>query len=113
MSKNRQRMMQDFRITLEKRFQTVPLEMLYLRNRAYGYMYRWQAWLSLYEGDSKTANDFYQQAVLHCPWLLLSKNFIHLKLRITLVHWFGFSVYESLRAFKRSLQRSTVKTQVD
>jgi glycosyltransferase involved in cell wall biosynthesis len=105
MSKNRQKMIQDFRITLEKRYQSVPLELLYLRNRAYGHMYRWQAWLSLYEGDYKSATHFYKQALLHNPLLLSSKNFLHLSLGIILVRLFGSHLYERSRSLSRALRQ--------
>lgn len=105
MSKNRQKMIQDFRLTLEKRYQSVPLEFLYLRNRAYGHMYRWQAWLSIYEGDYKSATEFQRQAFLHNPLLVLSKNFLHLSLGIILVRWFGSHAYERSRSLSRSLRK--------
>lgn len=105
MSKNRQKMIQDFRLTLEKRYQSVPLEFLYLRNRAYGHMYRWQAWLSIYEGDYKSATHFHRQAFLHNPLLLFSKNFMHLSLGIILVRWFGSDVYERSRSLSRTVRQ--------
>lgn len=105
MSKNRQKMIQDFRLTLEKRYQSVPLEFLYLRNRAYGHMYRWQAWLSIYEGDYKSATNFQRQAFLHNPLLVLSKNFLHLSLGILLVRWFGSDVYERSRSLSRTVRQ--------
>lgn len=105
MSKNRQKMMQDFRITLEKRYQSVPLELLHLRNRAYGHMYRWQAWLSLYEGDYKSATDFHKQAFLHNPLLLLSKNFLHLSFGIIMVRFLGSRFYERSRALSRTVRQ--------
>lgn len=105
MSKNRQKMMQDFRITLEKRYQTVPLELLHLRNRAYGHMYRWQAWLSLYEGDYQSATYLHKQAFLQNPLLLLSKNFLHLSLGIMVVRWFGPHVYEGFRSLTRTVRQ--------
>lgn len=105
MSKNRQKMMQDFRLTLEKRYQSVPLELLHLRNRAYGHMYRWQAWLSLYEGDYQSATDFHKQAFLHNPLLLLSKNFMHLSLGIIMVRFLGSHFYERSRALSRTVRQ--------
>jgi len=90
MSKNRQKMLEDLRLTIEKRFQSVPLDLLYLRSRAYGHMNHWQAWVSLYEGDYKSAIHFHEQALLHNPTLRYSKNFLKLSLKIILLRWFGY-----------------------
>jgi glycosyltransferase involved in cell wall biosynthesis len=107
MSKNRHKMMQDLRITFEKRFQSVPLDQLYLRSRAYGYMNRWLAWASIYDGNCQEAIYFCKQALLHYPQLRYSYNFINLQLAIRLTHWFGTDGYTKLKNLSRMLRGRT------
>ncbi len=105
MSRNRHKMMQDLRITFEKRFQSVPLELLYLRSRAYGYMNRWLAWASIYDGNCQEATYFCNQALLHYPQLRYSYNFIHLQFAIILTRWFGSQGYDGVRSLSRALRQ--------
>ncbi|WP_414566581.1 MULTISPECIES: glycosyltransferase family 2 protein [unclassified Anabaena] len=104
MSKDCQHMLTNARIVIEKAFQSVPLELLYLRNRAYAYFYRYQAWVSLYSGNYKQAIYCRNQALLHNPNLRLSKNFIHLSWGIFFTHYIGADKYAAIRSLKRSLK---------
>lgn len=105
MSKNRQRMFESLRTVIEKSFQSVPLELLYLRNRSYARINLDLAWHYIGEGDYKKAIHFRQQVLLHYPQLRLSENFIRLSLAITLVRWFGVHGYNGLRVTTQSLRR--------
>ncbi len=104
MSKNRQRMLQNLRTVIEKAFESAPIELLYLRNRTYGHMNRCQAWISIYAGDYDQAAHFSRQALLHNPRLRYSKNFLHLKLAIVLMRWFGSDGYARLNNLSRRLR---------
>lgn len=109
MSKNCQHMIANARIVIERAFQSVPLEFLYLRNRAYAYFYRYQAWVSIYSGNYKQAIYCRQQAILHNPLLRYSKNFLHLNLAIFITLWFGSEIYTSIRSINRILKHRIFK----
>ncbi|BAZ29610.1 putative glycosyl transferase [Cylindrospermum sp. NIES-4074] len=104
MSKDCQHMLQNARVVIERSFQSVPLELLYLRSRAYAYFYRYQAWVSIYSGDYKQASFCHQQALLHNPWLRYSHNSLRLSLAIFLTRFFGANSYAAIRALNRSLK---------
>jgi glycosyltransferase involved in cell wall biosynthesis len=104
MSRNHRQMMQDLRITFEKRFQLVPLEMLHLRNVAYAGMYRGLAWKCMYEGNQQEASAYCQQAILHYPAMRYTKIFLQLQLAILLSRWFGLSTYLNLKTLIRNLR---------
>lgn len=104
-SKNRQKMFQGLRTVIEKSFQSVPLELLYLRNRTYARINLDLAWHYIGEGDYKKAIHFRQQVLLHHPQLRLSDNCVRLSLAITLIRWFGPHGYDGLRPMTQALRR--------
>jgi glycosyltransferase involved in cell wall biosynthesis len=108
MHKNCQHMLADARIVIERAFQSVPLELLYLRSRAYAYFYRYQAWVSIYSGDYKQAIYCRRQALLHNPHLGQSNNFLNLSLAIFLTRWFGVDSYTSIRSINRRLKHTVL-----
>ena len=109
-SKNHRKMMQALRITFEKRFQSVPLEMLYLRNVAYAGMYRGLAWKCVYEGNHQEASAYCQQAMLHYPAMRYTKIFLQLQLAILLSRWFGLSAYLKVKTLVGSLRSAQKAT---
>ncbi len=115
MSKNRQRMLQSLRIVIEKTFQSVPLDLLYLRNRSYASINLGLAWLCIDERDYKRAIHFRQQALLHHSQVCYSEKFMRLSLAIAMMRWFGPQSYDGVRSLTRTLRRRTlgVPTQAD
>lgn len=109
MSKNRQRMFQNLRTVIEKTFQTAPLEMLHLRNRAYSSITLNQAWWSVDEGDYKTAEFWQQQAHLHHPQIQYSEKYMRLSIAIILIRLFGPHAYDDIRKWTRSMYRMVLK----
>lgn len=109
MSKNCQHMIADARKVIERAFQSVPLELLYLRSRAYASFYCYQAWVSIYGGDYKQAIYCRQQALLHNSHACYSYNFLPSNLVIFVTRWFGVDRYMSIRALKRSLKQKISK----
>lgn len=105
MSKNRQRMLGNLRIVIEKTFQSVPLEVLYLRNRAYASIFLGLAWLAIDERDYKKAIDFRKQALLHYPQVRFSERCMRLSVAITLIRWFGAHSYDGIRSLTRNARR--------
>jgi hypothetical protein len=105
MSKNRQKMIQNLRTVIEKTFQSVPLELLYLRNRAYASINLGLAWLSIDEGDYKKAIHFRHQALLHHSQVRYSEKCMRLSFAIALIRWFGPHSYDGIRTLTRNVRR--------
>lgn len=106
-SKNYPVMLADFRTIIEKAFQSVPFELLYLRNRSYGRVNLCIAWKCLQSSnkDDKGATHFCQQALLHYPQLLYSWDYIRLSLAIQLVHRLGAQGYNKALLIINNLRR--------
>ncbi|MBO3460915.1 glycosyltransferase family 2 protein [Aetokthonos hydrillicola Thurmond2011] len=105
-SRNREKMTQDLRQVIEKTFQCVPLDLLYLRNRCYASIILPLAWLAIDEGDYKKAIHFRQQAFLHYPQVCFSEKFIRLSLAIFMIRWFGPRGYDGVRNLTHILRQS-------
>lgn len=109
MSKNRQRMLQNLITVVEKTFQTVPMEMLPLRNRAYSSISLNQAWWSVDEGDYQTAKYWRRHAWVHYPQVRFSEKYLRLSLAIFLTRWFGPHSYDDVRRWIRSIYHLALK----
>ncbi|MGG6293240.1 glycosyltransferase family 2 protein [Leptolyngbya sp. AN02str] len=106
MSKNQRKTLSELRQVIEKSFQAVPMEKLYLRNRTYGWMNLFAAWGCLeHDMDCKEATYHYQQALLHYPAIRYTPIYIRLRTALFLTQWFGPNTYGSLRELTRSLRR--------
>ena len=106
MSKNQKKTLQDLRQVIEKTFQSVPLELLYLRNQTYGWMNLFAAWGSLEtEMNYREAIDYRYQAVLHYPQIRYTPIYLRLSLAIAITRLFGPGSYANLRELTRTLRR--------
>jgi glycosyltransferase involved in cell wall biosynthesis len=103
-SKNREKMVRDLRQVIEKTFQSVPLELLYLRNRCYASIFLGLAWLSIEDGDYKKADEFRKQAILHYPQVKFSEKCLRLSLAIAMIYLFGSQGYDGVRNLSRYLR---------
>ena len=110
MSKNRQRMFHSLRVVIEKAFQSVPLELLYLRNRAYASIFLGLGWLAVNEGDYKNAIAHRKQALLHRPLVVFSERFVRLSLAIFLIRWFGPHGYDGVRDVTRYVRQLMLRS---
>ena len=99
--------LQDFRAIIEKAFDSVPFELLHLRNRSYGYINLCIAWKCLQgsEIDYKTANHFRCLAISHYPHLRYSREYIRLSLAIALLQSLGSDSYSKAIALLYTLRR--------
>ncbi len=104
-SRNRPKMTQDIRQVIEKTFQSVPLELLYLRNRCYASLIFGLAWLAIDEGDYKKAIHFRKQVFLHHPQVYFTENFMRLSLAIFMIRWFGPNGYDGVRYLTHILRQ--------
>lgn len=107
MSKNCQVMEQAFQTVIEKAFHSAPSELLYLKNRSYGYANLCLAWKCLQSlgRDYKTTVHFRQQALINYPQLRYSRECLRLSLAIALMQWFGPHHYSRVLALIYSLRR--------
>ena len=104
-SRNRQAMIQDLRQVIEKTFQSVPLDLLYLRNRCYATIILDLGWLAVDEGDYKKAIHFRKQAFLHHPQVCFTEKFVRLSLAIFMIRWFGPNGYDGVRSLTHILHQ--------
>lgn len=105
MSKDYNKMMQNSRLKIEKKFQNVPFELLYLRPRAYGHAFLWLAWKIMFDGgDPEKARYFSQQAILHYPQMKYFAKYLRLQFALILVRLFGSNSYTQLRNLRHKLR---------
>lgn len=109
MSRDRQKILRNLHIVIEKAFATVPMDLLYLKSHAYGNINLCQAWAAMYAGDHKQAISFRQQALLYNPQLRYTKSFLDLNLGILLVQWLGPDGYIKFKHFSRALRDRILK----
>ena len=97
-SRNYIKTIDNFRLIFEKSFQSVPFELLYLRNRSYSRVNLIFAWKCIQnqEPDCNKAEHFREQALKHNPQLLFSKHNFRLTIAIFLMRWFGTNGYIQL-----------------
>jgi glycosyltransferase involved in cell wall biosynthesis len=104
-TKNDQRMLQSLHKVIEKTFQSIPLDLLYLRNRAYANLFFGFAWLAVDQGDYKKAIYLRQQALLHHPQVRFSERCLRLNLAIAMTRWFGTNGYDGVRLLTHILRQ--------
>ena len=94
-SRNYIQSIDNFRLIIEKTFQSVPFELLYLRNRSYSRVNLILAWKCIQnqEPDCNKAEYFREQALKHNPQLLFSIHNFRLTIAIFLMRWFGTNGY--------------------
>ncbi len=105
MAKNRSKMLQATRQMFEKTFQSVPFELLHMRNQSYAWMNIFEAWASVEDRNYTEAMHFRQQAFLHYSQIRYSWHYIRLSLAIALIRWFGPQSYDGIRGLSRNLRR--------
>jgi glycosyltransferase involved in cell wall biosynthesis len=107
MSKNCQVMAQSFNIVIEKAFNSVPIDLLYLKNSSYGYANLCLAWKALQSEsqDLKQAALFQLKALQHNPKLCFSPENIRLSLAILIRQFLGLNNYTKFLEFAYSIRR--------
>jgi glycosyltransferase involved in cell wall biosynthesis len=97
-STNCQETLLAFRQIIEKTFENVPVELLYLRDRGYGRINLYLAWKSLVNKDRASAIHFRSQAIAHYPQLQYFWDYLRLSLALWLIQNFSLSIYEKVKA---------------
>ncbi|WP_017317902.1 glycosyltransferase family 2 protein [Mastigocladopsis repens] len=107
MSKNCQVMEQAFHVVIEKAFQSVPQELLYLKSRSYGCANLCLAWKALQSmnRDYKLALHYRQQAIINYPKLRYSIEYIRLSLATRALQLFGTHGYSKFLELAYALRR--------
>ncbi|MGB6296808.1 MAG: glycosyltransferase [Rivularia sp. (in: cyanobacteria)] len=98
-NKSKNNIKDEFRLVIEKSFQSVPFELLYLRNKTYSHINFIIAWKYIrnQEPDCDKADYFRNQALKHSPQLLFSKQNFRLTIIIFFIRWFGNDGYMEVR----------------
>jgi glycosyltransferase involved in cell wall biosynthesis len=110
MSRNYDRMAQNSRLKIDKNFERVPLEILYLRPRAYGHAFLWLAWKIMSDGGAvDRANHYARQAVLHYPQIRYSAKFLRLQLMLKTIALFGADSYPQLKKLSYKLRQGRLQ----
>ncbi|MCX7595968.1 MAG: glycosyltransferase [Fischerella sp.] len=106
LSKNLQVLEESCRFVIEKAFQSVPKELLFLKNHSYGYANLCLAWKALQSSDRdyKRAIYFCQRAIFYYPRLRYSREYIRLSLAIQVLQLFGSNGYSRLLKLAYSLR---------
>jgi hypothetical protein len=95
-SQNYLNVLQDAYTIIETAFKDASSELLYLKNRSYGYINLYFGWQCIQssQGNSRQARSFCQQAVKHYPRLLLSLNYWQLNIVILMKQWLSGDRYQ-------------------
>lgn len=106
-SKNWRLMKQAYRLVIEKAFESVPSELMYLKDRSYGHANLCLAWrvLQSIDQDYRQAMQFRQQAIHHYPELRRSREYRNLSVAISLVKWLGAENYPKFLTFIHAIRR--------
>jgi glycosyltransferase involved in cell wall biosynthesis len=105
-SKDCESMLRGFRQLIEKTYQSLPTEVLYLRARTYGRLYVFLAGRAIENQDPNLAIYYLKQATRQYPQLLFRRWFLRLSLAATILKWLGPQGYNSIRGLNRALRRS-------
>ncbi|MBW4665550.1 MAG: glycosyltransferase [Chroococcus sp. CMT-3BRIN-NPC107] len=94
--------------TIDKTFQSVPPELQYIKNRAYGHAYLAMGWKFLLQKNYKSASDFRQQSLQYFPELRNTYSYKRLGLLIWAKQWLGDKTYTWLRSLVSKLRKPLV-----
>ncbi len=92
--------------TIDKTFQSVPFQLQYLKDQAYGRAYLSIAWKPLLQKDYKTANVYRKQAVTYFPALRDSDNYKRLTLLTLAKQWLSDETYTLLKKLAQAFSRT-------
>ncbi|AFZ22780.1 glycosyl transferase [Cylindrospermum stagnale PCC 7417] len=103
-------MEQGFHQVIEKAFNSAPKELQYLKSQSYAFANLCLAWkpLQSLEKDLPMAIYYRQQAVMHYPQLVFSKEYLRLSLAIKLMQWFGADGYQNFLLLLHNFRRRTL-----
>jgi glycosyltransferase involved in cell wall biosynthesis len=103
-TKNWQMLEQGFGM-IEKLFQSVSQELMYLKNRSYGYASIFLAWKAIQNSDRQQAIYFRTQAIVHYPRLRYSGECIRLSVAIAIMQCLGADGFSRVLRLIYALRR--------
>ncbi|MGF1672663.1 MAG: glycosyltransferase family 2 protein [Rivularia sp. (in: cyanobacteria)] len=110
-TKSNQKIIPQLSRVIEKTFQNIPENLLYLKNRSYGWMNIFAAWSAIeQEKDYKQAKYYCQQAVKHYPQIRFTSMYLRLTIAIAMLALFGYQTYDKIRGLKKNLVKNKVGT---
>lgn len=102
LSSNKKNMLLGLGMAIEKSFQAVPLDLLYLRNQTYSWMNIFATWAAIEnEINYQELIHYSQQAVLHYPQIRFTSQYLRLILAIWIIRSFGYQGYQQFRKLIR------------
>ncbi len=109
-SKNHTKIKNELRLIVEKSFQSVPFELLHLRNKTYSHINFITAWKSIkyHEPDCNQAEYYRNLALKHNPRLLFSKQNFQLTRDIFLIRWLGAKGYTQVKTQVKGVRQLIV-----
>ncbi|MEC4819138.1 MAG: glycosyltransferase [Scytonema sp. PMC 1069.18] len=99
-----------FRTIIEKAFESVPPELLPLRERGYARINLYLAWRAINNNDYHLALHFHHQAFTHYPQIIFSWNFIRQRLALFLLKQFGQTIYDKIKTLFQLIRSSLTFT---
>jgi glycosyltransferase involved in cell wall biosynthesis len=105
MSQNRQKMLTDNVVVIEKAFANVSPELNYIKTRSYGRVHLYLAWRALDQKNYQEVISFRKTALSYYPRLRFSKNYINQTIGLIIMEWFGTEAIDSFRNITRNLRR--------
>jgi glycosyltransferase involved in cell wall biosynthesis len=100
-----------FRTIIEKAFESVPAEMLPLREKGYARLNLYLAWKAINNKDYEQAIHFNDQAIAHHPQVILSWDFLRQSIALALLKRLGSQTYDKVRSLVQIMRR-TISTPI-
>ncbi|MBW4571442.1 MAG: glycosyltransferase [Tolypothrix carrinoi HA7290-LM1] len=95
-----------FRTIIEQAFETVPAELLPLRDKGYARVNLYLAWRAINNKDYEQAIHYNHQAIAHHPQLILSWDFLRQSIALALLKRLGSQTYDRVRSLVQTMRRS-------
>lgn len=107
LSTNWRKMEQSFPKVIEKAFNSMPSELIYLKSRSYAHANLCLAWkvIQSKQKDLKAAISFWRKAFLYYPRIVFFQSFINMGIILLLLTVSGLDKYNSIQSFTLSMRR--------
>ncbi|MBW4651842.1 MAG: glycosyltransferase family 2 protein [Kaiparowitsia implicata GSE-PSE-MK54-09C] len=109
MSKNRERMVRNLCVVIDRAFESALPEKLYLRDQVYAGIYLNLAWLKLDESNYPDAIQHGRQALFRSPQILFSQQFLRFGIATVLGRLFGPYAYKGFKGMTQLLRRQILR----
>jgi len=100
-----------FRAIIEKAFESVPAELLPLREKGYARVNLYLGWRAINNKDYEQAIHYNHQVIAHHPQLILSWDFLRQSIALALLKRLGSQTYDRVRSLVQIMRR-TISTPI-